>query len=458
MYRLKTIPFCLLTLVFHIVMAVADEQLAQLPKTEATEANIEPREPDPAKAMIELGIKYCNERKYEQAIAEYEQVLSRFPGTNSSAEAQFRIANVYHWALKMPDKALNLYQAVIDNYPDSKFAVESLLRMGSIYHWELDTPDPHKAIEYYQRMLSIAPDSENAPEAMFWIGEAYNWMLEDKDKAIEVYQRLIDNYPKSNYAVKAQVRIAGIYRKQDDYWDDPRAKEIYERIISEYSEGPEVEEARYFLGVFYLHKGDIESALKEFRSALNYSTDHIECLYWTGYRLASVHGCYRCPAPSKGKDQEALEQFLKIHRESFPSSCQRVMSEKFGTRDAILAQYYLGKFYFDENDYEKAIETFSKVMDAIPKHDKIYYKSHFYIAWSYALNRQYEDSIKEYQKMLEYVKDKAGVLYNIATTYEEAKDFTSAKVYYGKILELYPGTPNASEASKRLRIIEILGY
>lgn len=458
MGKILAISLCLSFVAFSLAYGTENngDQLAQLP--DDREIDIEIGEPDSAKAMIDLGTKYYNERKYEQAIAEYEKVLSNFPGTDFAAEAQFKIANVYHWGIKEPEKALDLYQKVMDNYPGSKFAIESLARIGSIYHWEFDTPDPQKAIEYYQRMLSSAPDSEYAPETMFWMGEAYNWMIGDKDKAMEVYQRLIDSYPGSKYAVKAQVRIAGIYRKQDDYWDDPKAKEIYERIVSEHPQGPEAEEAGYFLGVFYLRKGDHESALREFRSALNYSTDHIECLYWTGYQIASMHGCYGCPAPSGGKDQEMLEQFLRVHREKFPASCQRIMAEKFGTHDAMLAQYYLGKFYFDENDYDKAIEMFPKVMDAIPKYDRIYYESHFYLAWSYALRKQYGDSVREYQKMLEYAKNKAGVLYNIATTYEEAKDFANAKVYYGKIIELYPGTSDADEAVKRLKILEVLGY
>ena len=101
---------------------------------------------DSAKAILDLGIQYYNEKRYSQAIAQYQKVLSDFPGTEYVAEAQFRIANVYHWGIKEPEEALVAYQTVVDNYPDSQFARTALVRMGSIIRHEPEIASTHSPI------------------------------------------------------------------------------------------------------------------------------------------------------------------------------------------------------------------------------------------------------------------------------------------------------------------------
>ena len=479
-----------------IATCVAIEMILLLPLALSISSDktieIELTKPKTAKAAIKAAyIKQFDEKDYDSALAEYAKVITDFPDSKEAAEAQFRIANVYHWYKGKSHKALAEYKKVIDNYPDSEYAVESLVRIGSVYLWFLE--EPKKAVEYYKKMLSEHPDNKYAPEAAFWMGEIYRWMIKDTDKAMEIAQSIVKNYPESEYAVKAEIRVADILREKN--FDNQKAKEIYEKVIKEYPNTLEagwalyhlgeyhqmskrhqkaistykqviekykdkepvlVRLVRYNLGNCYLFKKDYEAALSEFKKLLDYSTEDIEALYYAGYKIAKLgSGCCGRAGLVPERVKAEAEELTKIHKEKFPKICEKIISK--GPNNSH-AHYLLGKFYFDKGEDDKAIEIFSKVLNMNSKDDRIYKKAHFYIAWAYAMKGQYEDAIREYKNILKYTRHKAVTLRNIAVTYEEAEEFANAKAYYNKVIDIYPNTPKADEARKRLKILERLRY
>lgn len=447
----------ILTVVLPLFLALLSLTSAAQELKEEIEVEIGEEVPYPARGIIELGFEYYEDKQYDQAIAEYERVILLFPGTDYAAEAEFRIANVYHWGTREQERSIAAYEKVMDDYPDSEFARECLVRIGSIYHWELDKSYPETAIEYYQRMLSEAPDHKYAAEALFWMGEAYNWMIKDKDKALEVYQDLIDKYPESDRAIKAQLRIADAYRRMQ--WDDPRAKEIYEKIASEQSEGPNLEEARYYLGLFYMLQHDLDSALQEFKSAVNYSTDHIECLYWAGYRIANIYGCYGCPPDREEERQDEITRFLEIHRQKFPAACQRIMTDMPGSHNAILAQYLLGKLYIDDGQEQRARQVFENLKTKTKSSHKFHIKAYCQIARTYANDMQFSEAIAELQEVLELELGvrRPGILFQLASTYYLAGDWFHAREVLNEIRQLHYNSPAANWAASKLYVMDCLG-
>ena len=431
-----------------------------------------------ARGILDLGIQHYNEKRYNQAIAEYQKVLSDFPGSDCAAEAQFRIANVYHWGMKEPQEALTAYQTVVDNYPDSEFAQTALVRIGSIYHWDIEKPDPHKAIEYYQRMLSQAPQSEYAPEALYWTGEAYMWAIEDVDKAFEAYQSVVDSYPESNYAADSMLRIAEIYRNRQ--WDDPRAIELYDRIVSGQYEGLSVGQARYSLGLYYLnikHEPDIasthfEAAISEFQKVIS----DPNASGWASQMAQYTKGLVYL---SKGNSEQAAVEFQKVldnysnHNQDLHTAAKAAIAhyhaDKGNTSEAMEryreianipdSQYAspalvnIGRQYMEEGEYEKAIETYREVVSRFPDSYSAAVALGS-IARHYSERGECDKAIAELRTIIEkcpFDDRKASAQYRMGMYYRRAGRYIEAIEALQKGMEAYPDSPSFShEQCQRL--------
>ncbi len=421
-----------------------------------------------ARERVELGIEHHNKKQYDQAIAEYQKVLSDSSGTGYAAEAQFRIANVYHWGMKEPEEALVAYQTVIDDYPDSEFGKTALVRIGSIYHWDIDKPDPHKAIEYYQRMLSQAPQSEYAPEALYWTGEAYMWTIKDVDKALEAYQSVADSYPESNYAADAMLRAAEIYRNRQ--WDDPRAIELFERIVSGQYEGLSVAQARNSLGLYHLnirHEPDIasthfEAAISEFQKVLSDPDASEWELQMARYTRGMVY-------QAQGDNERAAVEYQKL-LDDYPDSKSDVLNvakfaiaryhEEKGDTPRALQEYkeiannpdsqqatsalmQIARQHRDKKEYEKAIETYREIISRFPGS----YSAAIAlgsIARYYSERGECDKAIAELKTIIEkYPFDdrKAGAQYRIGMYYRKARRYKEAIEALQKGMETYPDGP-----------------
>jgi TolA-binding protein len=431
-----------------------------------------------ASGVLNLGIQHYNEKRYNQAIAEYQKVLSDFPGSNHAAEAQFRIANVYHWGMKEPEEALVAYQTVVDNYPDSELAQTALVRIGSIYHWDIEKPEPHKAIEYYQRMLSQAPHSEYAPEALYWTGEAYMWTIEDVDKALEVYQSVVDSYPESNYAADSMLRIAEIYRNRQ--WDDPRAIELYDRIVSGQYEGLSVGQARHSLGLHYLnirHEPEIASthfkaAVSEFQKVLSDPDASEWELQMAQYTKGLVY-------QAQGDNERAVVEYQKVLDNYSDSKSDVLDAAKFAiaryhekkgdipraldgyreiasnpdSQQASSALLQIAKQHRDSKEYDKAIETYREVVSRFPDSYSAAVALGS-IARYYSERGECDRAIAELKTIIEkcpFDDRKASAQYRIGMYYRKAGRYKEAIDALQKGMEIYPDAPYFShEQCQRL--------
>ncbi|MEN8185712.1 MAG: tetratricopeptide repeat protein [Bacteroidota bacterium] len=116
-------------------------------------------------------------------------------------------------------------------------------------------------------------------------------------------------------------------------------------------------------------------------------------------------------------------------------------NDKFehATSNNVLAQlaYDDGLDYMDENDYQNAINKFTKAIEIDPN---------FAFAWdnlgiSYRNTNQYEKAIDAYERSLEINPKGKMPLINIAVTYNLTKEYKKAIKYYQKYTSLYPNDP-----------------
>ena len=101
----------------------------------------------------------------KNSITGYKEIISRYPGHDLSAKAQFQIADIFLNDTKEFEYAVNEFEKVVDNYPDHEVAKKSLFMIAYIYNNNLDAYSD--AIIYYNVFKERYPNDELIPSVQY---------------------------------------------------------------------------------------------------------------------------------------------------------------------------------------------------------------------------------------------------------------------------------------------------
>ncbi|MDB6119894.1 MAG: outer membrane protein assembly factor BamD, BamD/ComL family [Verrucomicrobiaceae bacterium] len=150
----------------------------------------------------------------------YDQILKKYPFTNSAAEAAFSKA----WAIRQTGKlqpAFEAFQRLVNDFRQSprfsdaiqqQYEVAEEAKGGKKQRTVIILPmklGSEEVIKMYKQVITNAPYGKFAPLSQFSIAEIHQDKGE-KNEAVAAYQAVVDNYPASKEAAEAQFRIGAI--------------------------------------------------------------------------------------------------------------------------------------------------------------------------------------------------------------------------------------------------------
>lgn len=266
------------------------------------------------RAYYAIGDAYYNQGNYDQAIAYYKKVVELFPSNSLAPEALKSMQYCYS-ALGKEDEAIAIAEQYIQSNPNSPYIEEFAFKKGEMFYSGKKYKD---AITEYEKFLSEHPTSTRDPEALFWMGKSYQ-NLNEKDKAIEVFNDLFKKYPKSESAAQGLLEIAQILEERtylqsaDSVYliisknydsteydaqaifqrasisaqinDTARSIDLYKYVAQKYPTSLYGLNARYRIAMYYRSNSINDSARKEFEILSSISTDNdlaAESLYRIG--------------------------------------------------------------------------------------------------------------------------------------------------------------------------------
>ena len=106
-----------------------------------------------------------------------------------------------------------------------------------------------------------------------------------------------------------------------------------------------------------------------------------------------------------------------------------------------------------KNSYASARESFTSLMQTYPK-SSLFDDAQFYIAESYFSEKWYEKAVLEYQVVIaKYTKSnkRPTALYKQGLAFEQLGDQVNAKARFRDLLNVYPASPEAAMAKKKLQ-------
>jgi SpoVK/Ycf46/Vps4 family AAA+-type ATPase len=122
-------------------------------------------------------------------------------------------------------------------------------------------------------------------------------------------------------------------------------------------------------------------------------------------------------------------------------------SSKHVPSQAAKETYKKAGTLFENNEFEEAIELYSKAI----KQDPEYASAYFNRALAYAIINKYEDALRDAEKVLELEPDSHDAPYIMGIIAEYQKDYQGAKEWYEKALSK---NPDYEQAKTRLEALE----
>ena len=202
----------------------------------------------PLQEQFTLAKKHYDQKKYRQAIEEFQKLIFNYPGATVVDTAIYYLANSY---FNQEDyaTAAGEFKKIVSNYPNSTWLDEAafmvaLSDMKQSAPAELDQQFTLLALDEFNEFVETYPNSPLIPEARKKILELRNKLakktykngylyLRTKDypAALLYFKEVLDNYPDTVWAKEALFQIAETNRLQNKILE---ALEVYKRFVELY--------------------------------------------------------------------------------------------------------------------------------------------------------------------------------------------------------------------------------
>lgn len=271
---------------------------------QSTIADIKQKHSDKPDGYILMGKYYASQKRYEDAIREFELAMDKSKD-KSSALSAIVSANI---AQGKPDRAINRLNNILKETPTNSFVHELLaetylskkdyveaeksLNAAIKYNPKWNRPyinlaNLHKlrgnagaAIEVYRKGLETTPDDA---KLLFQLAETYG-QNRDYDKAASTYEQMLQKYPKSDVAANNLASLLTDYK--GDAASLKRALELASRFES--ATQPAFKDT---LGWVYFKTGETDKAVMHLNEVVKLAPDSPVFRYHLGmayHKLGNV--------------------------------------------------------------------------------------------------------------------------------------------------------------------------
>ena len=303
-----------------------------------TLASTYPKHDLDARARYQLAQNYFDQKEWDKALAGFSDVIDRYrPESFATTEWQ----NIELKAVK--DQRLFEAQAGRDTDANTlELVAKSQVRMADVYRQQERYDD---AMQAYRKVIATFALMPTLVEATYIKMAEYTTRVKGFDEGILIYRKAIDeNFNNKPLQAKLQYKIAKTYQEEKSYLKAAQEYLFYGKAF-----GPQAEEIKFpLIQAYFL-------AISNFYSARDYKNtlliaDSTSALF-PGNDYATKITMYKALASiGLGRYAQARELF------------GQVITDVPGSSEALLARTQIGKSYFDEKNYEKAVETLESLV------------------------------------------------------------------------------------------------
>ena len=321
---------------------------------------------------VEAAHDHYHERRYEEAIKAYEELLENgipkrdatYIPLRQSQKDSIRLMLGQSYAKVGEDPAAQrIFREVIDENPNGSYATQAVHRLGNL-HWQ--RYQFREAILQCKQILRQHPNTTAASTAAYLVGQ-YQQTEGKTEEAMESYKSFLDNFPDSPYrtsAVNSLVRL---------YITNARYTEAEELIQKRMESSPGDLTLMDQLAEIYKQQGEHPKAIQLYRRAIERDPNNKSLHRKLGDLYAEI-----------GKTAQAVNEWKKIvERET----------------DQTDQHQRLGAIYLSHKMYPEAIAAYRKAIRLNPQDGYLYTQ----LAAAYKIQGQNDQAAEVYINALQSV-------------------------------------------------------
>lgn len=393
-----------------------------------------------------LGEVYLKQDRLDEAVETFRAYLGLFPFAKDAPKIQKKIIDAYEkqWNLIASNKARSQlirnygpnslwYQKVSDQNAKAealKLVKDALYKSG-IYH-QLQAREANNdrqelllAIQKYRQFLKDFPDDERADKINYFLAECL-YAIGDYETAAQEYKKVVFDYKKSSYQEQAAYNCILSYDKALQLCNYSRPEKFYLQHFYNMPDSIVVEAGNPVVKNFI-------QACEDFVTLLPKS-DHVTEILMKEAQIFN--------------DIDRYDLARKIYL--------KIITEYANSPYAGKAMMMIAQSYFNEENYIKAEQWYSTVVNTLPdtaalvrKAEVMMSSSRFKLAEKYRDSGNHIEAAKQFAlAAMRYPKSKIAeaALIEAAKQFEYMGDTTKAAQVYEKFLDQYPYSNLLEEA------------
>lgn len=365
-----------------------------------------------AKANFWSGEAYSIGKRYDDAIRSYKEVIS-IPFENNSDEflrARYGIAYAYYNSQQY-DLALEHFEGFINNRKgniNKQFYDDALLRLADCYYVNKSYDN---ALANYQKAINT-----NSPDLAYaYFQKAVILGLQNNvAQARENFDRVISRYPSSTYADNAMYQKAQLDFEQGNYQS---AASGFGKLISSRPQSSFVPHALLKRGFSNYNLQNYNQSKRDYERILDDYPSH----------------------STASSAISALQEVLTLQNRTseFDKYLAKYKSANPDNKSLENIEYESAKGLYNNQEYQKAIQSFQKYMNSYPGTANAY-EAKYYMAESYYRLRQDDQALDFYYQVENDNKTSRvnKAVQRIAEIEFERANYNKAITYFEKLAKI----------------------
>ncbi len=405
--------------------------------------------------------------KLPEAAAAFDDVLKAAPPEATAAEAALVRGQVLE-QMGRADAALAMYDQVIAKYPKSQQHADALLAAARLRDKLQQYP---ASAADYQRLVRNHPQFADLDAVLY----EWAWVLQELHRtndSMQRFQQLHDTCPRSRFWADATYRMAQEAFRAKQY---DRSAALAREVLGRPGDPRVREYAAYLLGQVAVARRDwlkARVAFEAFTRQFPGSNRRMVAEFWTAealYRQNDFRAAgRRFDALAKQSDGPQRQSWMAMiplrraqllarenHWDEAYQIAAKIAADFPGFEQQYEVDYVMGRCLANQADFEGARREYQKVINsAAGAKTETAAMAQWMIGESFFHQKNYAAARREYLRLeilYAYPTWQAAALLQAGKCNELLGEADEARRLYQRILTVYPKTPFAEQARKKLQ-------
>ncbi|MBI5184267.1 MAG: tetratricopeptide repeat protein [Nitrospinae bacterium] len=214
---------------------------------------------NPEKEILRSAENEWNQRRYNNSVEKYRQLVEQYPNGKYVDDALFRLGEIYRLNLEQEKEALVYFYRLVKK-ESPKYKISAQENIANIYQHDLRDYD--QAIIEYSKLIHMDPSRKNAAKNQYELSLCY-FKKGDYVQAVTEFEILLKDYPDSEFVEHAT------YQKYNCYFILGSCDEAivgYQNFLKKFPDSKFASEAKYSEGNCLEEKEDLAGALAIYKS------------------------------------------------------------------------------------------------------------------------------------------------------------------------------------------------